>query len=527
MKILNYLLSRTLSRYLLFALIVMPIFIFRDFTPENELRYLSIADEALRNGSFFTFSNHGIPYADKPPLYIWIVMAGKLFFGYHNLLFLGLFSLIPALVVVYVLDQWVKNRLSENQRLAGQLMLITSVYFIGSSLVLRMDMLMSMFIVLSLYTFFKIYSGTARTWDSFLFPFYIFMAIFTKGPLGFIIPLVSTIVFLLFSGKIKSAGRYWGLKTLTVLIVLCLPWFAAVYAEGGILYLDNLLFNQTIHRAVNSFHHKAPFYYYVETIWYVLAPWSLLTAGVIVRRLKMRSTLTELELFFVVTGLSTFMCLSIFSAKLAVYMLPALPFFIYLTILWIPRQGSPFWILFLAGVPAGLLSMALPAVFIAKQFIHTNGIGISPMIVITALILSVTGIQTIRTLFSGRLNPAIIMMSLGLLLATFSVSFAIPRYNSFIGLGELCNDAKQIAAGEAASNYYYCELSRGDNLDIYLGVIPKMLKMHDLYEIHSPLKKPALIFLWNKSIERNDSLQSFIKGKNVLHSGNYSLVEIK
>ena len=54
-----------ITKYLLVFLCFIPLFIFRDFTPNNELKYLSIADEALRDGHFFTFWNHGVPYADK------------------------------------------------------------------------------------------------------------------------------------------------------------------------------------------------------------------------------------------------------------------------------------------------------------------------------------------------------------------------------------------------------------------------------------------------------------------------------
>lgn len=60
--------------YLGVCLALLPILLMCDFTPSNELRYLSIADEALRNHVFFAFTNHGVPYADKPPLYFWIVM---------------------------------------------------------------------------------------------------------------------------------------------------------------------------------------------------------------------------------------------------------------------------------------------------------------------------------------------------------------------------------------------------------------------------------------------------------------------
>ena len=56
------------ERYLILFILVIPVLILRDFTPNNELKYLSIVDEALRDGHFFTFYNQGEIYADKPPL---------------------------------------------------------------------------------------------------------------------------------------------------------------------------------------------------------------------------------------------------------------------------------------------------------------------------------------------------------------------------------------------------------------------------------------------------------------------------
>ena len=44
-----------ITRYLLFFACFIPLLYFRDFTPNNELKYLSIADEALREGHWFTF----------------------------------------------------------------------------------------------------------------------------------------------------------------------------------------------------------------------------------------------------------------------------------------------------------------------------------------------------------------------------------------------------------------------------------------------------------------------------------------
>ena len=52
---------------------MLPVLAMRDITPDNELRYFSIADEALRNGAVWCFHNHGEIYADKPPLYLSLI----------------------------------------------------------------------------------------------------------------------------------------------------------------------------------------------------------------------------------------------------------------------------------------------------------------------------------------------------------------------------------------------------------------------------------------------------------------------
>ena len=96
-----------------------------------------------------------------------------------------------------------------------------------------------------------------------------------------------------------------------------------------------------------------------------------------------------------------------------------------------------------------------------------------------------------------------------------------------IGMNELCNLAKDISSKKGVANYYYCKLNKADNLDIYLGVKLEKLDMDDLFGKDSPIKKPAILFLYYRSIEQNDSLQMFIKGKKIHQSGNYYCVEIE
>lgn len=517
------LLKSTPLRYLFYLLGLTPLFLFRDLSLQNELRYLSIADEALRNHSFFTFTNHGILYADKPPLYLWIIMGAKLLLGHHSRLLLGLFSIIPALGIIYTMNRWVRHLLSPDQTLTAELMLLTSAFFIGTGLVLRMDMLMSFFIVQSLYTFFKIHEGRGKPHDQILFPLCVFMALFTKGPIGFILPLVSTTVFLWIKKEIKTLGRYWGYRSISIILVLCALWFTGVYAEGGKQYLSNLLFHQTLDRAVNSFHHNEPFYYYFLAIWYSLLPWSLLIIGVLVAGIRKKLLSTNLELFFLVIIVSTLVILSLFSAKLAVYMLPAFPFMVYLSMIWAFQLDISRWLLLAVAIPAVLLCLALPGVFMLGYY-HLN---VTSLVVAAALVLSLTGTLTLKHLWEQHLKQGINFLTAGLLLAIFTFSFALPQYNEWIGPKKLCEKAISISQRQGARNYYYCKVSRADNLDVYLGTAPKVLKIKDLYHTSQTMQKPAILFLSHKYIVRNDSIRHFVKGRIMYRYGNYYCLEIE
>lgn len=511
----------------MYFIAVLPLFIFRDFTPDNELRYLSIADEALQNGNFFTFFNHGIIYADKPPLYLWIVMLGKWLFGHHSMLFLAFFSYAPALVIIATMDNWVKSLLLKEERLAAQLMLLTSVFFIGTAVVLRMDMLMCMFIVLALRTFFKLYIGNGKQRDTFLFPAYVFLALFTKGPIGIIVPLVSTVVFLILKRDYRAIGKYWGKKTVLILFVLCTIWFSAAYIEGGSQYLENLLFHQTIDRAVNSFHHQAPIYYYFLAFWYSLAPWSLLVAGSLAVGFQKWKTASDTELFFLVVSLSTFVILSLFSSKLAAYMLPAFPFFIYLTALWLVRIGSSKWTFWMLGTPAGILGLVFPGTIIATHFTEISKIGVYWQVYAAAFILSGTSIWAIHHLYKQRLNKAIILLGSGIFMAIFIISFSVPKYNNYFGLRDISNKAQAKAMGTDSVSYYYFDIKRGDCMDIYLNTIPERIEVNDLYERYNEIRKPAILFTRNIAVQRNDSLRLFMKDKNAVRIGGYYYIEMK
>ncbi len=119
---------KTKHIYLVWFIALLPAMILRDLTLMNELRYLSIVDEALRNGNIFTFTNQGVIYTDKPPLYFWLMMIGKVLLGGHRRWFLSLLSFIPALVTLITMTKWIRKENGVNEHLP-LLMLMTGGFF--------------------------------------------------------------------------------------------------------------------------------------------------------------------------------------------------------------------------------------------------------------------------------------------------------------------------------------------------------------------------------------------------------------
>lgn len=478
---------RSKSVYLFVFLSVLPLILFRDFTPSNELRYLSIADEALRDHLFWAFRNHGMDYADKPPLYLWLVMAGKWMFGIHSKLWLSLISLIPALLTVGVMDSWIKD-LKPKVRENGRLLLLTCGLFAGTMVFLRMDMLMTLFITLSLKEFYDMeVLGKPHQKRVFLMAFYIFMAVFTKGPMGIAIPLCCIPAYLLVSKKPGRMARYWGWRTWIVLLPLFALWFGLTYLEGGTEYLNNLVFHQTAGRAVNSFHHARPFYYYLIVICYGFLPWTPVVVGGFIATLRNWKHADARDQFFCTTVLTSLLLLSVVSAKLAIYMLPVYPFLVYLTVIHMEEVVQARWYRISMAVTSALFCLAFPLFCIVAHLPKLEYINIGAFYPAT-LMLTVGGGVALYVLKRKRHAQALPSLSVCLLCAIFFGGFGVPDINAYLGYGDLCEQAAKAAKETGINHVATWHLRRPDNVDVYLkdvtlSILPDSIEAKDIHDM--------------------------------------------
>ena len=509
-------------RYIFYILALLPAFFFRDFTPSNELRYISIVEEALRNNTWFTFFNHGEAYADKPPLYFWLMMLSRLITGGHHMWLIGLFSLIPAAGTMFVMDRWFRGEKVKHNPIISNLMLGTTAIFMGSALVLRMDMLMTFFIVLALYTFFRLYRGTNRPYKRWMLPVYIFLAIFSKGAMGVLIPLISMAAFLALRKKLRDFGRYMGWRQWGILVGLCAAWFSLIYLEGGLEYLNNILFKQTVGRGVNSFHHKEHLFYYFPRMLYTFAPWSLLYLVAIWRGVRKKLFVSETEKFFYTVIWVNVILLSIISSKLDIYMLPIYPFVAYLASSALSRSGNSMAIRVSIAVPAAIFALIFPASFFLTGLIPFEYDDLT-MVRMGLLALSLGGAAALYSVYKDKSGRAVSCISLGMLAMIFLGAFSLPQFNREIGFGQMAAEAAGDARANDTENYVYYKFHTAPNMNVYLG--KELEYAGDIAALDSldELTEKSVLFVRAREVRLDENLKGWLDSRAKAGSaGDYS-----
>lgn len=442
-------------------------------------------------------------------------------FSKYNIGIIGLFSLLPVIGILVIMNKWLKDEKIIFYPVVSELLLVTTALFAGASLFVRMDMLMTFFIVLSLYTFFRIYKGRHKRFEPIMLPVYIFLSVFTKGAMGFIIPIASVLAFLIVKRQIKTFGRYLGWKQWGIMIALFALWFVAVYTEGGEEYLNNLLFRQTVGRGVNSFHHKESFVYYFPRMIVTFAPWSILYIVLIWQGIRKRLFNDDVRLFFAVIAAVNIVLLSLISSKIDIYMLPLYPFIVYLSATLLPDFIKTTATKIAIAIPAVLFILAFPISFFVAGKIpyeYNSLLGAH----IGLFLLSIAGLLAVVFLKRKQIQKSIIILSVGLFCVLISVPFTLPQFRNVLGFKVMALEGAQIAERENISQYVYYKYPKAPNMDIYLGKRMEIISSINELDSLVNIGRKSLLFVRETEIRREREFSQWLERHRLMwHEGRY------
>lgn len=301
----------------------VPTMLNRELHYRDELRYAEVAREMAVNSNWFVPHLGGEIYPDKPPLYFWILNLSRTIFGGYSAQAMVTPSIISALIIVLLSFYFGRSFLEDKYALLGSLILASSFLFYSLAIFVRMDLFMMIFITASIFSFYKAYFEKR---DKLYYLFYLFMAAAAavKGPAGILIPLSVVVGFLIWEGNLHEFKNIKLLKGFLLFTGVILLWLVPALISGGREYAYQLLVVQTFGRAVDSFAHGKPFYYYFMTFPATFFPWTiiLLLSFIYIIRKQIISADLKFLLSWFIFPLVIF---SFFSGKLVFYLLPIYP----------------------------------------------------------------------------------------------------------------------------------------------------------------------------------------------------------
>ena len=432
-----------------------------DLWNPDEPRYAEVAREMLKTGNYLVPHINAHIYPDKPPVFFWLIALCSMPFGDVSAAAARFPSALAALGVIFITCLLGRKLYSQTVGIFAGLILLSTAQFFWLAVRANIDMTLTLWTTLAIFLLYCGYTRERGKHVCYLLAyFFMGLATITKGPVGIAIPLVTMLLYCIVQ---KQYGQLKKLDLLPGLIIIAATaalWLVPACILGGNEYTQNILFKQTVGRAVDSYSHKQPFYYYLENFPADFNPWTIFIPSAVIFFWRKKKQGETLNLTFpLVWFAGTFIFFSLVSGKRNLYLLPLYPAAaILMARFWsdgieaAKEQPAklitiPCYLLFgaltLCSIGAGaLLALGDRTPLLRNLEIDPRALPLYPMIAIF-LAGGVTGlvlvIKKARLIFSFAL--VVVIMLSGFL---FSVTSFFPAINVFKSGKPFCDRIAQI-----------------------------------------------------------------------------------
>lgn len=279
----------------------------RELYVGDETKYSQVVRE-MREGSFFLPTLEGSPFTHKPPLHFWIIDLLTYPFGVYSIWPFVLPSLIAFALLLWLL--WKME--GPVAAFAGG----TSLMIWGSAQTARMDLSFTALLVLAAWMLQRFFDGERTLgWAGIATG----LATVIKGPMA---PVIIGCLFAFEALRRRSVPRGSYGRALGWMVVIPLLWLVPAVLIGGEAFWREIFFKQTVGRAVGSWVHQSPPWFYIVRAPLTLLPWFFLLVVAIVAAYKRGDARAKFYVSWIAAVLVPY---SLLSSKLDVYMIAMLP----------------------------------------------------------------------------------------------------------------------------------------------------------------------------------------------------------
>ncbi len=306
-----------------------------DLWNPDEPRYAQVSKEMVGTGDWILMHVNGKTYEDKPPLFFWLIAFSSFLWGgfisFSARFPSGLFSTLTVLLTFFLGKKLYGSRTG----FLSALILATSFEFAYLSTRANIDATLTFLTTASIFIFLHWYQHRKAEGNEdkdkkslSIYGFYIGMALATlaKGPVGFILPLMVSLVYLLVQKDWEAMKRMRLFTGMALCFVVVLSWYLPAVLRGGRDFINETLFHNTIDRFARGSSHIRPFYYYLTNFPVDFLPWFLFFPGAIVYGFcKRKEGISRGFFFLLVWFAAIFLFFSFSKGKRAIYLLPLYP----------------------------------------------------------------------------------------------------------------------------------------------------------------------------------------------------------
>ncbi|MEW6213760.1 MAG: glycosyltransferase family 39 protein [Nitrospirota bacterium] len=258
------------------------------FFDVDEAVFAEATKEMFQSGNWITPTYNGENRYDKPIFFYWLMAASYKLFGINE--FAARFpSAMASLLLALSVFFFVRYFLDSKNALYATISLVLSVYFLVYSHAAVTDITLTLFITLSICSFYLSvtgipYSSLRKGGSWYIYGFYIFsaLAFLTKGLIGILFPFGIAIIYLLVTEGLTGIKKAFSLKGAILFLIVAAPWYIAQIAINGQEFIQHLFIKHHFKRYTGVISgHKNPIYYFIPMLIIGLFPWiAFLPAGI-------------------------------------------------------------------------------------------------------------------------------------------------------------------------------------------------------------------------------------------------------
>lgn len=404
----------------------------------DEAVFAEATKEMVQSGDWITPTYNGENRYDKPILFYWMMAVSYKIFGINE--FSARFpSAITAFLLVLSLFLFLRHLQNEKIAMYASISLTLSIYFLIYSHAAVTDMALTLFISLSLMSFYLSVTvkGLTEKINWYTYGFYLFsaLAFLTKGLIGIVFPFGVAIFYLLSTEGLKGIRRAFSLRGGILFLIVSMPWYGAQFLINGQEFVRQFFIKHHFARYTGVISgHKGPIYYYIPALILGLLPWIAFLPGGIRNVFRndnseLKSQGSKLPLFAFIWFAFIFVFFSLSTTKLPNYILPAIPAVSILISSGMTEQDK--WTRY-SNVFIAVISVLMGIAFlISRRYILKFGINDTGWTFPVAATLFVMAILILYSVFTKKAYYSFISFLMFAFLSLLSIK-AMPAVNQYL-----------------------------------------------------------------------------------------------